>query len=158
MLIHQINPAISVADQIEEGDVAALAAAGFKTVVGNRPDDEGGTPMASIEAACQRQGLTFYRLPVQFSTLSLNDAEQFERILRQTEAPLLAYCRSGRRSAALWALAMAPYTSVRSLLERSSKAGIPLHDLRPLLDQSAMRQPAVPGSSTDFAQRWLQEG
>jgi len=163
MQIHTINPAFSVSDQIDEHDVASVAAAGFRCVVNNRPDAEGGTPAALIQAACDRHGLKFFSLPVEYSLLSLSDAERFSAILRQCEPPLLAYCRSGRRSTALWALAMAAQAQapVPALLARSAQAGVPLEDLRKLLDRSAGRTAAVaePGTEADtaaFARRWFE--
>ncbi len=137
MQIITISPEFSVADQITEADVAHLAAAGFKTVVANRPDGEGGPPMDLIGSACRRHGLQFFSLPVEYSTMSQADADHFAAILRQSEEPLLAYCRSGRRSAGLWAMAMAPLMPVQALIDRLARAGIDVQDLRPRLEQSA---------------------
>ena len=39
-MIRTIDDSISVAPQIRPEDVPALAAAGFKAIVNNRPDDE----------------------------------------------------------------------------------------------------------------------
>ena len=39
-MIRHINESISVAPQIAVEQVADIAAAGFKTIVNNRPDDE----------------------------------------------------------------------------------------------------------------------
>jgi sulfide:quinone oxidoreductase len=160
MQILQLSLAFSVAGQISEVDVAALAAAGFKAVVGNRPDSEGGTPMALIRAECERYGMKFWSLPVEYATLRLADADRFGAILAQSEPPLVAYCRTGRRCAALWALAMAPYAPVHALIERAASVGIALDDLRELLERSAARprpggaghEPAPP---PPFAQRWF---
>jgi sulfide:quinone oxidoreductase len=163
MQIIPISSSVSVADQIDERDVQTLAAAGFKSVVGHRPDIEGGTPVDLIRAACVRHGLKFFFQPVEFSKLGLPDADRFGQILQQTEGPLLAYCRSGRRSAALWALACAPLAGVQPVLERTARAGIGLEELRPLLDLNAARTdlPYAPGADPAarerFAQRWCKD-
>jgi sulfide:quinone oxidoreductase len=161
MQILRFSPSFGVAGQIAEEDVADLAQAGFRTVVGNRPDSEGGTPMALIQAACERHGMAFWPLPVDFSTLDLADAGHFGAILARSQAPLLAYCRSGRRSAALWALAMAPHVPVQRLIDRAAGAGIALEDLRKLLEHSAAQggptaAGAAPAQRQAFVQRWFE--
>jgi len=159
MQIRTLNASFGVADQLEESDLASVAAAGYKTVVCNRPDAEGGTPMAKIEAACERHGLAFAALPVEFSTLGLADAERFGAILQESQAPLLAYCRSGRRSAALWALAMSPLAPAQQLLDRTAGAGIALEELRKLMQQrAALSAPASDRgeAAAHFAQRWIE--
>jgi len=74
---------------------------------------------------------------------------------------MLAYCRSGRRSTALWALAMASAAPVPAVLARSAQAGVPLDDLRKLMDRIAGGAPDAsnPGSEADraaFARRWFE--
>jgi uncharacterized protein (TIGR01244 family) len=161
MQIVRINPLFSVADQIEEQDVPVLAAAGFKTVIDHRPDLEGGTPAAVIRAACARHGLKFFFQPVEFSTLTLADADTMGQILQGSDPPVLAYCRSGRRSTALWALAAAPLAGVQTVIERSQRAGVGLDELRPLLIQSAARSdpsyaPAAdPQARQRFVKQWV---
>jgi len=163
MRLFAITPAFSTADQIDEQDVQTLAASGFKTVVGNRPDAEGGVPMARIGAACARSGLKFFSQPVEFSAIGLGDADEFGRILQQSDKPVLAYCRIGRRSAALWALACAPLAGVQAVLEASARAGVNLEELRALLERSAARVDPPYASSTDpaarerFIERWIKD-
>jgi sulfide:quinone oxidoreductase len=164
MQVIPITPSFAVADQIDERDVQTLAAAGFKTIVGNRPDIEGGTPVALIRAACARHGLAFLFQPVDFSTLTLADGDAFGQILQRSDQPLLAYCRSGRRTLALWALAAAPLAGVQAVLERSARAGTGLEELRPLLERSAARADVPYASAADpaarqrFMQRWIEGG
>ena len=160
MQIVRINSSFSVADQIEARDVPALAAAGFKTVIDNRPDLEGGTPAAVIRAACERHGLEFFFQPVEFSTLSLADADAMGQILQRSDPPVLAYCRSGRRTTALWALMAAPLAGLQTVIERSQRAGVGLDELRSVLIQSAARSdpsyaPAAdPRARELFVKRW----
>jgi uncharacterized protein (TIGR01244 family) len=40
--IRRVTDAFAVAPQISEKDVEEIAAAGFKTIIANRPDGEGG--------------------------------------------------------------------------------------------------------------------
>ena len=58
---------VCVAPQLEPSAMAEAAAAGFKSVINNRPDFEGGPDQptsAQIEAAAQAAGLQYVYLPV----------------------------------------------------------------------------------------------
>jgi uncharacterized protein (TIGR01244 family) len=94
----------TVAAQITPADVDALAAEGYVAIVCNRPDGEepGQPPAADIAAACQRQQLAFYHLPVGGPQLPAGTVERLAAILESAEGPVLAYCRSGQRSAYLY--------------------------------------------------------
>jgi sulfide:quinone oxidoreductase len=153
----RITPALSIAEQIDERDVQTLAAAGIKSIVCNRPDSEGGTPSERIGAACARLGLKFFSQPVNYSALGVADGEQFGRILQQCDEPVLAYCRTGRRSAALWAIAAAPLAGAQAVAERTARIGIGLGEIAPVLMLSAARQdpPYAPGSDRTTRERFM---
>ena len=159
----RINPSLSVADQVEERDVESLAAAGFKCLICNRPDSEGGTPSQRIRAACERHGIKFFLLPVVYSGLDVADGDAFGKILQQCEQPALAYCRSGRRSAALWAIAAAPLAGAQAVAQRAARIGIGLDELGPVLARSAARADppyapnSDPGARERFSRLWVQE-
>ena len=59
MTAKPITPTLSVSEQVLPQEVAALAAAGFKSIVCNRPDGEGADQpsFAEIEAAATAAGL-----------------------------------------------------------------------------------------------------
>jgi uncharacterized protein (TIGR01244 family) len=164
MEILQLNASLKVAGQIDERDVDTLAAAGFNAVICNRPDSEGGTPSPRIRAACERHGMKFFMQPVGYAGLGLADGDTFGAILRQCEQPVLAYCRSGRRTTALWAIAAAPLAGVQAVLERAARIGMQLDELRPVLAQSAARAdlPYAPKAEPDarerFARLWAGVG
>jgi len=157
----RINASLSVADQIDERDVRTLAAAGYKAVICHRPDAEGGTPSERIRAVCERNGMQFFMQPVEYGRLDLADGDTFGGILQQCEQPALAYCRSGRRSAALWAIAAAPLAGVRAVLERTARIGIALDELGPVLVRSAARADPPYAAGADARERfmrgWIQE-
>ncbi|TIX41729.1 MAG: TIGR01244 family phosphatase, partial [Mesorhizobium sp.] len=66
MEYRQISEDYSVSGQIQPEEIAAIKAAGFKSVICNRPDDEQpGQPSAdSVKAAVEAAGLTFRYIPV----------------------------------------------------------------------------------------------
>ena len=105
----QINAVISVAEQVTAEDIAELSRAGFRALICNRPDGEGADQpsFAEIAAAAKAAGMEAAYLPVQSGVVSDADALQFAALMDRLPKPVLAFCRSGTRSATLWALAQA---------------------------------------------------
>lgn len=102
----QVTDDFSVAPQITPDDVDTLAAAGFKTIICNRPDRESaGQPQcAEIMAVAQEHGMVFHNIPVVSGQLTLEDIAAFSEALEESPTPVLAYCRTGTRSIQLWGL------------------------------------------------------
>ena len=102
-----ISPVLSVSEQIRPEDVAVLFAAGFKSIVCNRPDgEELGQPTSdSVREACERNGIAFHMIPMPGSAVSPGTLQQFLDGIRNADGPVLGYCRTGTRSAILWQLA-----------------------------------------------------
>lgn len=105
MELRRLSSNLSVSPQISVADIPALKQSGFRSVICNRPDGEepGQTSFAEIEAAAGAAGLRAYYLPVISGGVEPKDAAAFGQALAELPGPVLAYCRSGARSAALWA-------------------------------------------------------
>ena len=105
--ITKLNDAVSVSPQLELGDVTALAKAGFKSIVCNRPDDEAGDHPRStaIAAAAEKAGLKFAFVPAVSGAITDQDGEKMAAALAALPGPTLAYCRSGARSTQLTEMA-----------------------------------------------------
>ncbi|WP_409561881.1 TIGR01244 family sulfur transferase [Hyphomicrobium sp. MC8b] len=116
---------LSVSPQILPGDVAELAAMGFKSIIDNRPDGEGSDQpsFAEIERAAKASGLTARYVPVESGKVSDADAVEFGAALAHMPKPILAYCRTGTRSTTLWALAEAGRMPMADILSKASAAG-----------------------------------
>lgn len=100
---------VCVAPQLSPEAMAEAARAGFRSVVNNRPDFEGGADQptsAQIEAAARAAGLEYRFLPVSGAYQSPEDAAAMARLLGELPRPLLMFCRSGARSARLYQLAL----------------------------------------------------
>lgn len=97
---YPLSDNLVVAGQLRAEDMAQVAQAGFKSVVINRPDQEGGPFQPSsdqvIEAA-QAAGMQAVYQPVISGQLTREDAETFSQLLETLPKPILAYCRSGGR-------------------------------------------------------------
>ncbi|MBC7137692.1 MAG: TIGR01244 family phosphatase [Defluviimonas sp.] len=132
MDIRQIVPGFAAAPQLAPEEMAEAAAAGFRTVICNRPDGEqpGQPDAAGMEAAARAVGMAFRYLPVFPGAFPDDLVAGMQDALAECEAPILAYCRSGTRSTMLWALAEADKRPVAEILEAGSRAG---YDLQPLL-------------------------
>ncbi len=104
MDLHRFSEHYAVTAQILPEEVEHLAAAGFVTVICNRPDnEEPGQPTAKeIRKACEAAGLAFYHVPVHGMPLLQEMVEEQHRIVDESDGPVLAYCRSGQRSALIF--------------------------------------------------------
>ena len=139
MEIREIAPELSVAGQLTPADVDAVVAGGFRSIVINRPDGEGDDqpPSAELVAAATRAGLATRYIPVVSGNLTDRDVADFDRALRELPAPVLAFCRSGTRSAILWALSQAGRRSTAAILEAAADAGYDLSAIEPRLASRA---------------------
>lgn len=128
-----VNPDISVAPQIQPEDVAALAQQGFKSVICNRPDGEAPDQpdFEAVRAAASEQGLEFRYLPIVGGNFGAGDIQTFTQLMEDLPKPVLAYCRSGTRSIALWALCEAQTRPVAEVLADTSAAGYNIAGLFP---------------------------
>ncbi|WP_274629947.1 TIGR01244 family sulfur transferase [Arvimicrobium flavum] len=105
MNYRQIAEGYSVSSQITPEEVAEIKAAGFKSVICNRPDNEDpGQPSAdTIRTAVEAAGLAFRHIPVISGQLTQANVEEQAAALEELEGPVFAYCRSGTRCTNLYA-------------------------------------------------------
>ncbi len=96
---------LSVAPQLDPAAMAWAAHAGFKSVINNRPDFEGGPGQptsAEMEAAALAASLRYAHLPVSPAMQTPQEIAQFAQLLADLPKPILAFCRSGTRSGNLY--------------------------------------------------------
>lgn len=133
MQLRKLTEQLSVAAQITPEDMADLAAAGFRSVINNRPDGEAdGQPASALLAdAAAAHGLVYRHQPVVSGQVSDQDAVDFAEALSELPPPVLAFCRTGTRSSSLWALQAAG--DADAVLDTARQAGYDLQSLRPRL-------------------------
>jgi uncharacterized protein (TIGR01244 family) len=105
LAVQRLDADVSVAPQLAPEAMAEAAAAGFRSVINNRPDFEGGPtqpPNAAIEAAARAAGLAYAFLPVAGNFQSAEEIARFGELLASMPKPILAFCRTGTRSGKLW--------------------------------------------------------
>lgn len=135
----RLDERVAVAPQIAPDDLPAIKAAGFTTVVNNRPDgEEPGQPHGdAIRAAAAASGVQYLSLPVAGGVAPPQLAAMADAL---DAGPVLAFCRSGTRSCNLWALARASRgDDPDTLVAKAAAAGYDLAGLRPVLAQLAGR-------------------
>ncbi len=125
-----LSPTFSVTPQIAAADVPALAAEGFRSVICNRPDGERADQPnhAEIAAACAEKGMQLAYLPVESGKVGDADVRSFADTIDTLQKPVIGYCRSGTRSATLWALDESRRgTPVPGILAAAKQAGFDLN-------------------------------
>lgn len=130
-MIRKLDDKTLASSQIHPADVAQLKASGVSMIVCNRPDgeDPGQPTAAEIQDAAEQAGIAFRNIPIRRG-IGPSDVEATEEAMAAADGKLLAYCRSGTRSALAWALARREQgASVEELEQAAERAGF---DLRPI--------------------------
>jgi uncharacterized protein (TIGR01244 family) len=126
-MIRQLDDRTLVSGQILPHEVAGLAERGITMLVNNRPDfEEPGQPLAAeIEEAAAQAGISYRFVPI-IRGIGPADVEAMQQARSAAgEGKVLAFCRSGTRSALAVALAKREDGTPRDEIERSlSDAGV----------------------------------
>lgn len=137
MELKRINDDVSVAPQISPDDMPAIRAAGFTTIINNRPDGEAPDQPTSetMRAAAEAAGLTYHFIPLGREGVSSQMVEEERDVLEGSDGPVLAFCRSGTRSTTLWALAQAGKMPAQEIVAQAAHAGYEMSHLLGHLSQ-----------------------
>jgi uncharacterized protein (TIGR01244 family) len=135
--LKRINDDVSVAPQISPDDMPAIKAAGFATVINNRPDGEAfdQPSHAVMKAAAEAAGLTYHFIPLGRDGVSPDLVDEERAALEGSDGPVLAYCRSGTRSTTLWALSQAGKMPAQEIVAQAAHAGYEMSHLLGYLSQ-----------------------
>ncbi|MCB2089427.1 MAG: TIGR01244 family sulfur transferase [Sphingomonadaceae bacterium] len=139
MEVKQLDDTLSVRGQIAPAEVAEAAAMGFRSIICNRPDGEQPhQPDAeAIAAAAGAAGMEFCHIPIVPGQITPEKIAAFEAALKDLPGPILAYCRTGTRSAMLWGLHKAPELGADGAMQAAADAGCDIAQARPLIEQRA---------------------
>jgi len=131
MDIKALTPNLSVSPQILASELQAVADAGFKALICNRPDGEGADQPSfdEIAQAAAALGLQASYLPAETGQVRDEDGKAFGALLHTLPGPVLAYCRTGMRSTTMWALSQSGITPLPQILEAGRKAGFEMQSL-----------------------------
>lgn len=127
-----LTPTLAVSPQLTLEDVRKAADEGYRSIICNRPEgEEPSQPLAqTIGAAAAALDLQFTHIPVVSGKITDEDVSAMEAALTAMAGPVLAYCRTGTRSANLWALSAAKDRNPDQILEIGRSAGYDLGSLR----------------------------
>ena len=133
----RLTDELSVSQQLQLDDIAAAKAAGFRTIINNRPNNESADQpdeqMLARQAA--ELGLNYIHLPVISGQITDQNVDDFGKLCAAAEKPILAFCRTGTRCTFLWALCHAPQEPLDQLSSTAASAGYDLSGLMPRLQQ-----------------------
>ena len=120
MQLHTLTTGLSASPQVMPDDLQAIKDAGFRAIICNRPDGEGSDQptFQEIAKAAKKLGLEAIYQPIVAGKVGDDDAAAFGASLDKLPGPVLAYCRTGTRSATLWSLSQANKRSVAHILTR----------------------------------------
>ena len=139
MDIRALTPDYAVSPQIFPEDLAVLKAAGFTTIIDNRPDAEIPAPLHAtpMKAAAEALGLTFVVNPISPGNFSDQVLSTQKAAIEQASGPVFAYCASGNRSSCVWALVLAGHRPTEDLIGIPAKFGYNLEGLRDRIEAAA---------------------
>lgn len=99
---------VGFAGQIGPKHISQVVEKGFKSIINNRPDLEGGADQpttAQMAKAAAEAGLEYVYLPVIPGQLTEADVRAFADQYNALAKPVLMFCRTGNRSNNLFQLA-----------------------------------------------------
>lgn len=125
-----------VAGQLRPEDIDAAKALGVTLIINNRPDGEAlGQPKGEeIEKAAKAAGLSYVAIPVGPMGVGDRHLDALDAALADNAGGALAFCRTGMRSAMVWALARARAGDLPDeIIREAAGAGYDISRLAPRL-------------------------
>lgn len=136
----ELRTGVNVYSQLDPSFMERVRAAGFRTIVDLRPENEAffQVDTTKLRSAANKAGITFIYLPTPADSFPDEIVDELGATLAQAQGPVLLYCRSGQRAARAWALAEASrpggLTAPR-IASAVRKSGHPIDDLMPAVNQ-----------------------
>lgn len=103
-----MQESVGFAGQISAEQIPQVVEKGFRSVINNRPDMEGGAEQptsAQIEEAARTAGLDYVYQPIIAGQITEFDVRTFANHYNELPKPILMFCRTGNRSNNLYQLA-----------------------------------------------------
>lgn len=139
MDIRPITDNYAVSPQIAAPDMAEIKAAGFSTVICNRPDIENPPALQAeqLRIAAEAVGLDFHVLELNHQSLNMENAAKQKALIDNATGPVLAYCASGNRCTVIWSLGAAGQMSADDIIDTAAKAGYQIEQMRPMIEAAS---------------------
>lgn len=140
MGIEKIADYLYISRQLTERTAKLAAQYDVKTVICNRPDgEEANQPdFETVKKWLHAAGIeNVVYMPTTVDKIDDAQLKEFQETISQSPAPIVAYCRTGTRSALMWALNQAKRgVEVNSLIRAADLAGIDLTPMRDKLEKA----------------------
>mgnify|MGYP001792931121 CR=1 FL=1 len=142
MDIRALTPDYAVSPMIDPEHMSEIAAAGYTTVICNRPDGEipPSHHAVAMRAAAEAAGLQFVDNPVMGGGMTMENVTTQGTTLAEAPGPVLAYCASGTRSSIVWCLSQAGAMPVDDIIAGTQRGGYQLEHLRPQIEAMAAQK------------------
>lgn len=137
MDIRRITDDYAVSPQISPDDIPEIKAAGFRSIMCNRPDGEdyGQPEFDAVAEAARAEGIEVRCVPIVSGMVTPQAAQDFAAALEDMPKPMLAYCRSGTRCTMLWSIASYGRLSGDEIVSAARDAGYDMSGLVRQLDR-----------------------
>ncbi|MGZ8329115.1 MAG: TIGR01244 family sulfur transferase [Allosphingosinicella sp.] len=135
MKLATLTCSVSALPQPSEEDIGALADRGYRSIIGNRPDNEAPDQPTwkELKAAALARGMHAVHIPVVAGQIDEADIRAFREALENLPKPIAAFCRTGTRSTLLWALANEAGLTAAERIKIAAKEGFDLEPFRALI-------------------------
>lgn len=132
MDIRPLTPDYAVSPQVNPEDFVAIAAAGYTTVINNRPCDE--IPPSHhaevMQGAALAAGLTYIALPLTHQMINKDGAAAQKAACDAASGPVFAYCASGTRCTIVWAIGQSGVMEPDAIISAAADQGYDISMMR----------------------------
>jgi len=116
--------------QLTSEQIKALAEAGIKTIIFNRPDaEEPGQPVTEeLKKQAEALNIQWIAQPVISGQVTDEQGIEFGKLYDAAAKPVVAFCRTGARCGCLWALSQKHKKTGAELVDTMKQAGFDMPD------------------------------
>jgi uncharacterized protein (TIGR01244 family) len=127
-----LTPNVTALGQPSVDDISKLAERGYRSIISNRPENETDDQpqWLDLKAAAAAHGMDAVQIPVVMGQISDEQVNAFREALERLPKPIAVFCRSGTRSALMWALANQASLTVNERIAIAAKEGYDLEPFR----------------------------
>lgn len=99
-----LSETVAAAPQVQAEHMPAIAQAGYRVVINNRPDGEApGQPTSEVlRLAAEAAGMEYHYYPLNAFNYPGDALATMAALFDDADRPVFAFCRSGTRSTNLW--------------------------------------------------------
>ncbi len=130
---------LAIMPQPSIDEVEDLAQQGYRAIINNRPDrEQDGQPTAAeIRAEAKRHGMHYEHMPVTLEAITREDVFAFRQSFTLAPPPVVAHCRTGKRSYLLWAAGevLDAGRPVQELVDRAATLGVDAKELPQVIER-----------------------